>query len=193
MIIGIYGSADIVSAETSEIAVAVGSALARRGCIVVTGACSGLPYRAAYAAAKLGAEVWGFSPATGLEEQRRFTPDDDLSIYTRLDFIPPDFPFAGDIEVAKKYRNVLSTAHCDAGIVIAGRWGTLHEVCSLIDYGKVVGILGNAGGIADELPRLWETIPSRADATMLFDDDPVKLVEAVCEELGRRDSDRTLS
>jgi predicted Rossmann-fold nucleotide-binding protein len=171
------------AAEVVEMARRVGIALAERGCTVITGACSGLPYEAARAAAGRGAQVWGFAPTATIEEQREFVPDDDLSIYNRLIFIPPTFPFNGDLLVSKKYRNILSTAHCDAGIVISGKWGTLNEVTNLIDFGKVVGILTTSGSVAGMLSGLIGAIGSEG-ARVVAHDDPVELVGLVVGALG---------
>jgi predicted Rossmann-fold nucleotide-binding protein len=56
--IGVFGSGrGDEPEELAAMARELGEALAARGCIVVTGACSGLPYQAARAAAARGAEV----------------------------------------------------------------------------------------------------------------------------------------
>ena len=179
-IIGLYGSAESQPEEVEEKARDIGRLLGTAGWGIITGACSGLPYLGAGEAALLGAEVIGFSPVRTMEEQRRFTPHDDLSIYTRIEFTPPS-PLLDDIEVAKKYRNVISTSRCDAGIIMAGRWGTLHEFCSLIDYGKVVAVLTGTGPTADALPELKETLARAIDVT--FADDPPAVVRHVLVRL----------
>lgn len=184
--IGIFGSAEREAEHVEEIAKEIGLELGKRRCGIITGACSGLPYIAAHAAASAGAtEVHGYSPMHDLEGQRRFTPDDDLSLYTRLHFLPDNLPAAGDIEVAKKYRNVTSTARCDAGIIIAGGWGTLHEVCSLTAYGKVVGTTLGTGGVADTLPQLFDALRTKTKAQLIAASDPKELVARLVEELGR--------
>ena len=58
----------------------------------------------------------------------------------------------------KKYRNVSSTANCDAGIIISGRWGTMNEFTNLYDMGKVIGILTETSGVADEIKNLSKKI-----------------------------------
>jgi predicted Rossmann-fold nucleotide-binding protein len=184
--VGIFGSATSAGADLIDRAGRIGRALAERNCGIITGACSGLPYAAARTAAACGAEVWGFSPMLDLEGQREFVPDDDPGIYSKLIYIPPSFEFIDSPEVRKKYRNVISTAHCDAGIIIAGRWGTLHEFTSLVDFGKVVGVLTGTGEIADELPHLVSVIDKPGSATILFNDSPEELAERVITELDRR-------
>lgn len=180
--IGIYGSAGTETEAAELLAASVGRAIADAGCSAVTGACSGLPYIAAAAAAHRGAAVEGFSPVSNAEEQRQFTPGDDLGIYSRLHFLPSLFADA-DLVVAKKYRNVASTAHCHAGVVIAGGWGTLHEICSLVAFGKPVGVLEGSGGVADNLRRLAADIGGVDERNMIFDSNPNALVRRVVDRL----------
>lgn len=163
----------------------IGNELGKRRCTVITGACSGLPYQVARTASRQGSDVIGFSPVRNIEEQRSFTPHDDLSIYTEIEFTPPSRIF-DDLKVAKKYRNVISTSHCDAGIIIAGRWGTLHEFCSLVDYGKVVGVLEGSGLIADELRDLWKKIRKGTGAEVIFESSPEALITSVLNTLESR-------
>lgn len=184
--IGVFGSSGIEGEELVAAAREIGRMLAGEGCVVITGACSGLPYAAAHAAATAGGQVWGFSPVSNMEEQTEFTPEDDLSIYSVLHFVPPSFPFNADLLVSKKYRNVISTAHCDAGIIIAGRWGTLNELTNLIDFGKVAGVLEMGGGVARELRGLTERVGIEGEARAVIDDDPARLVQRVLDELSRR-------
>jgi len=186
--IGVFGSAITATERLGALAEEIGRELARRDCIVITGACSGLPYRAAYAAAAVGADVWGFSPTTDIESQRRFTPDDDLSIYSRLIHVPLDVPFSNNLPASKKYRNVLSTATCDAGIVISGRWGTLNEFTNLVDFGRIVGVLNGSGEIADRLERLVAEIGTEAGARIFFDESPTRLVEQAVDAVDLRKS-----
>ena len=78
--------------------------------------------------------------------------------------------------VRKKYRNVISTANCDAGIIISGRWGTMNEFTNLHDMGKVIGIFTSTGGIADDIFRLSKKIHKPSKAELIFDDSPKKLI-----------------
>jgi predicted Rossmann-fold nucleotide-binding protein len=185
--IGVFGSGHS-SKPSQQIATAakqIGAALGRHAkeVTVVTGGCSGLPYMAAHEAAQAGASVWGFSPVQNMEAQKAFTPNDDLSIYTQLDFVPADLPFVHNQRVCMKYRNVLSTAACDAGIIISGQWGSLNEFTNLIDMQKLVGVLTGTGGIADELPALAKKIVKPGQGEIIFSDDPAQLVEAILDRL----------
>ena len=113
-------------------------------------------------------------------------PDHDLSIYKKLTYIPRSFSFASDIQVSKKYRNVISTANCDAGIIISGRWGSLNEFTNLYDMGKIIGVLTGTGGIADQLPKLSQKNSKKSKAKILFNDSPAELVKGVLHELSEK-------
>ncbi|MCL5433229.1 MAG: hypothetical protein M1524_03915 [Patescibacteria group bacterium] len=149
--LGIFGSAVEEKDEVTKKARKLGELLGkyRDKIIVITGACSGIPYQVGSEAAKKGVEIWGYSPCTNLKGQKDFTPKDDISIYSKLIYVPKNFEFSSNLDISKKYRNVVSTANCDAGIIISGRWGTMNEFTSLYDFGKVIGILTATGGTAD--------------------------------------------
>ncbi len=160
--IGIFGSAINSNKIKDELPMSMaeefGKVLGKLNSIVITGACSGIPYQIALQAAKNNCEVWGYSPEIDFKNQKEFTPTDDLSIYKKIIYTPKSFPLVEDKQARKKYRNVLSTAKCDAGIIISGRWGTMNEFTNLFDMGKVIGVLTGVGGIADELPQLMKKI-----------------------------------
>jgi hypothetical protein len=50
-----------------------------------------MPSIVAQAAKRQGAEVWGFTPARDASEQQQSYPTDDIHIYDRLFFIPPEY------------------------------------------------------------------------------------------------------
>lgn len=101
-------------------------------------------------------------------------------------YTPADFEFIGDVSVARKYRNVLSTATCDGGIVVSGRWGSLNEFTNLYDMGKVIGILTGTGGVADVLPDLSKQINKLSKAAVFFNASASTLVNQVISEIRRR-------
>lgn len=182
--IGVFGSnAEELSISTISKAKQIGKELANYSIIIITGPSSGLPYHAAQEAAKKGIEVWGYSPVIDIKNQKKFAPNDDVSIYKQLIFIPKDFEFCSNPQVSKKYRNVISTANCDAGIIISGRWGTLNEFTNLYDMGKIIGVLTNTGGVADELPALTQKIHKKSKAKVIFNSSPKKLITNIINEL----------
>jgi predicted Rossmann-fold nucleotide-binding protein len=183
--IGIYGSVAGDYEKYMPLAEDIGRLLGKHAnsVILITGACPGLPYAAAKSAADQGVEVWGFSSSINEAGQRQEYADDDLSIYSKVVYVPEDFPFAANDRACKKYRNVISTATCDAGIIISGRWGSLNEFTNLIDMQKTVGILAGTGGIADELPLLTQKISKSGQGQVLFESDAGQLVKKLLNVL----------
>ncbi|HEU5381871.1 MAG TPA: hypothetical protein VFV38_41145 [Ktedonobacteraceae bacterium] len=144
--IGVYGSNIQESTQAVQLAQTVGRLLAQREVVVITGACSGMPYIFAQAAKQQGAEIWGFRPERDVEAQKRAFPSDDMAVYDTLFFIPPSYDQqffldhslqeGNDRGVRLRYRNFLSTLHADAAILLAGGWGTLNEFTHLLSDGK---------------------------------------------------------
>lgn len=195
--IGVYGSNINEGEQAVALGRELGRALAAQGCLVITGGCTGMPYVVAQEAARHGAEVWGFTPERDRESQQRAYPDDDISIYTRLVYVPQNYrelfffpPAAQELDHAArlKYRNVVSTINCEAGIIISGGWGTLNEFTNLIYDGKPIGVLSGTGGLADELPSWFPRLRKKSDSVVLFEADPQRLVAALLAELQRRAS-----
>lgn len=184
--IGVFGSAFNYDLEISKKTKALGEELALHNVIVVTGACSGMPYEVALEASKNGAEIWGYSPELDIENQKIFTPKDDLSIYKKIIYTSKDFIFSSEGLVCKKYRNVISTANCDAGIIVGGRWGTMNEFTNLYDMGKIIGVFTGTGGVADEIESLSKKISKESKAKILFNSNPKKLVEEIISHLSSR-------
>lgn len=180
--IAIFGSATKENNKIIEKAKKVGRELANGKAIVINGATSGIPYSVAYEAYINGAKIWGFSPASNLKGQKKFFPSDKIK-YSKLVFIPSNYEFKNNADVCKKYRNVTTTATCDAGIIIAGRWGTMNEFTNLKDMGKVIGVLTGSGGIADEINKLNKKINKESLARLVFDSDPESLVRKVIKKL----------
>lgn len=172
--IGVFGSAGGNNVDIQKkSAYTIGKTIVESGNILCTGACHGLPYEAATAAEHSGGLVLGFSPfASSLEHAKSEMPG-----------LPHILIFTG---MGLKGRNLICTRTCDAGIFIAGRWGTMNEFTLMCDEGegKVIGLLKNSGGFVDSLiiPGLEETDkPSKA--TIIIDDDPAELVWRVVNEL----------
>lgn len=181
--IGVFGSTEDFDKSLVVKVKEIGKLLGQKKVIIITGATSGFPYITSYEAFKNGAEIWGYSYEQNLKNIKKRMPDHDLSIYTRLTYIPTSFPFASDIQVCKKYRNVISTANCDAGIIIAGRFRTLNEFTNLYDMGKIIGVLTNTGGVANELPKLCKKISKKNKAKVIFSDNPSELIKNIIAEL----------
>lgn len=185
--IGIFGSAFKEKAAVIACTIELGKELGKRKSeiIIINGATTGIPAIVAREAFKKGIKIWGFSPATDLTCHQEMTPGDNGKIYQRLIFVPKNFPYSDDLQACRKYRNVISIANCDAGIIISGRWGTMNEFTNLYDMGKVIGVLTGTGGIADELPRLMKKIVKKSKARVIFEKSPEKLINKILKGLNQ--------
>ena len=111
----------------------------------------------------------GVSPATSeLEHVKKYKlPIDyhDIIIYT-------GFGYSG--------RNLLLTRASDAVLVSCGRMGTLNEFTISFEDDKVIGVLTETGGMADEIESILEKA-HRGKGKVIFDSDPRALIEKVIE------------
>jgi predicted Rossmann-fold nucleotide-binding protein len=191
--IGVYGSSVIEDQRAVQSAQELGQVLAQNKVIVITGGRSGMPSLVAQATKQQGGEVWGFTPARNASEQQRRYPSDEISLYDKLFFIPPDYDRAFYLEklpapdqdesTRLKYRNVLSTTHVDAGIIVAGGWGTMNEFTDLLYDGKPIGVLLGTGGLADELPEWYPRLRKKSKSIVYFHSSPSDLVIALLQGL----------
>lgn len=191
--IGIYGSYIAESKEAVQLAQELGNALAQRNILVVTGGSSGMPYVVAQRAKQKGAEVWGFTSEYTEEEQKKAYPFDDITTYDHLFYIPKQYdhlfsldqklPPSRDLSARLKYRNVISTIHVDAGIIVSGGWGTMNEFTNLLYDGKPVGVLVGTGGLAYELPDWFPRLRKKSESVVHFHHSPTDLVTALLQEL----------
>ncbi len=186
--IGVFGSAAGEYEEMMPKARELGEELAKYKdkIVVVTGAADGLPYETAYIASQKGVEIWGYAPTISKKDLKVISPKQNLSIYKKLVYVPSTFPYIDDLMVCRKYRNVISTANCDAGIIVSGRWGTIHEFSSLYDYGKVIGVYTGTGSFAGEVSYLMKKVSKKSKAVILYNDSPKLLVNNIIKELNSR-------
>lgn len=155
----------------------VGSILAQKGIITVTGATIGAPYWAAKGAKQAGGMVVGFSPAASkLAHVKTYhLPVDyhDLIVYT-------GFEYSG--------RNLILVRSCDAMITVCGRMGTLNEFTIAFEDQKPIGVLTGTGGTADMLPEILER-SHRGHGKVIFESDPHVLVDKLIELIKEDESD----
>lgn len=188
---GIYGSGVAESEQAIHLAQELGYVLAQHNSIIVTGGCSGMPYVVAQASKQRGAEIWGFTPERNEQEQHQAYPLDDITIYDRLFFVSPQYaqhffltqPLSPsqDQRTRRKYRNVLSTTHVDAGFIISGGWGTMNEFTNLLYDEKPVGVLLGTGGLADVLQEWYPQLRKKSKNAVLFSHTPKDLVEHILQ------------
>ena len=151
----------------------VGREVAKRGHVLITGATTGVPFEAAKAAKKAGGANIGFSPAgTEVEHKRKFRLPMSEKIFDHI--IYTEAGYAG--------RNLLMVRSADATIMIDGRMGTLNEMTVAFEENEIAGILEGSGGTAD-LVRQILAVAKKGRRKVIFDHDPVKLVERVIAEI----------
>ena len=152
----------------------LGREIVRQGCILVTGATTGVPYFAAIGANKAGGISIGFSPASSELEHKKVyklpTDEFDVMVYTGFDY---------------SGRNLLITRAADAVIVACGRMGTLNEFTIAYEDRKPVGVLEGSGGTADLIKGLTRR-PHQKRGPIFYDRDPKKLVQKLVQYLKKR-------
>ncbi|MBI2067607.1 MAG: LOG family protein [Deltaproteobacteria bacterium] len=165
--IGVMGSAtEKLTHKQKQKAIELGQAIADKDCIVITGACPGLPHLAAKGAKQKGGLVIGISPGLSLVEHvHKYdapTKHHDILIYTGSGLMG---------------REVVNIRSSDVVIIIGGRSGTLGEFAIAYDEGKLIGVLQDTGGIADQIDVLLDICRIKdTGAKVITDTDPKKLV-----------------
>ena len=166
MTIGIMGSAGgRLAAEVLEPVHRLGAAIARRGHVLITGACPGIPHEAVKGAKEEGGTVVGISPALNLEEHvgRYHSPTRgyDAIIYT------------GSGLMGREIENIRS---CDVVVFAGGRSGSLGEFAIAYDEGKIIGVLEGTGGITKHLKQIVGMVEKETTSILCYDDDPERLL-----------------
>lgn len=153
-----------------EVCRALGRAIARRGCCLLTGACPGLPQAAIQGAKELGGHVLGISPGTSLKEHVEVFQSPyaeyDVLIYTGLGLMG---------------REIINIRTSDIVVILGGRCGTLGEFAIAYEEGKLIGVLTGTGGITDALPALETTFSKSTGAEILYETDPERLMDRLLE------------
>lgn len=178
--IGVMGAANDVLTESdrrrlSEIAERLGKIMAERGCVLVTGATTGLPDLVSRAARASGGLTIGISPASSKEEHvnRYNLPTDgaDVIVYTGFGL---------------KGRNVINIRSSDIVIIFGGGMGALNEFTIAYDEGKVVGVLDGSGGIADHIREIVEFAKKDTLSQLIFNSTPETLIDLCLQALATK-------
>jgi uncharacterized protein (TIGR00725 family) len=167
MTVGVMGSAGgTLDNETLKPVRRLGTAIAKRGYVLITGACPGMPHEAVKGAKEKGGTVVGVSPALNLEEHvtkyHSPTRGYDAIIYT------------GSGLMGREIENIRS---CDVVIFAGGRSGTLGEFAIAYDEGKVIGVLEGTGGITHHLKDIVKMVNKQTEAVVCYDTDPERLLD----------------
>jgi uncharacterized protein (TIGR00725 family) len=172
--IGIAGSGKSEDEYVLKISEQIGVELAKRDCIVITGAGGGVPYEVAKAAKKEGCMVVGISPASNIKEHEE-----------KYNFPVKYFDVLLFSGFGLKGRNVIFVRSCDGIILISGGSGTLNEFTIAYDEGKVIGVAKGTQGISDSIMSLSELNTKRKEK-IIFEDEPRILVDKIIECLKRK-------
>lgn len=170
--VGVMGSADHEQEQLAmDMAHALGSVIARRGFILITGACPGLPYECARGAKAYDGLSIGISPALSLDEHvhKYHSPSDcfDVLIYT------------GSGLMGREVTNIRSS---DMVVIVGGRSGTLGEFAIAYDEGKLIGVLEGSGGITGKIPEIVASFEGKeTGASLVYESDPQKLIDKLSE------------
>ncbi len=158
-----------------QLAYDLGVAVAKAGKTLTTGATIGLPWYSAqgfYGVKDRKGFSIGYSPASSFREHvttyKLPTVEFDYINFTSLDYVG---------------RNVYLVHSSDALITVGGRMGSLHEFATAIESHKVVGVLLGSGGLADFIPTLLQSIEAPGAKNIIYDVDPVRLVQKVVAAL----------
>jgi len=165
--IGVMGSAGgVITEEQLQLARRIGRRIAERGCVIVTGACPGLPHAAVLGAHEAGGASLGVSPARSREEHVGVF-ESPLDPYTAI-------VFTGSGLMGRETHNIHSS---DLVVFVGGRSGTLGEFAIAYDEGKLIGVLRNSGGISNDFDYIAKLVEKQTGAMLIEDDDPERLVD----------------
>jgi uncharacterized protein (TIGR00725 family) len=171
MTIGVMGSAGgKLTAQVRQKVRSLGTGIAKRGYVLITGACPGLPHEAVKGAKEAGGIVVGVSPALNFEEH--------VNVYSSPTRGYDAIIYTGSGLMGREIENIRS---CDVVIFAGGRSGTLGEFAIAYDEAKVIGVLTSTGGITDHLRTIIDMVNKRTGAVVCYDDDPDKLLDQLEE------------
>jgi len=169
--IGVMGGAGAdIPQEYLQKAEQLGACVADAGCVVITGACPGLPLASARGAHCRGGTVIGISPALSLDEHafkyESPTLAHDLLIFTGSGLMG---------------REVVNIRSSDIVVIVGGSTGTLGELSIAYDEGKLIGVLTGTGGITGIVADILNTCNKQTGARVVYNDDPAQLVTTLLE------------
>lgn len=167
MTVGVMGSAggDLPD-EILRPVRCLGAAIAKRGYVLMTGACPGIPHEAVKGANEEGGIVVGVSPALNLEEHVRKYNSPTQGYNTII--------YTGSGLMGREIENIRS---CDVVIFAGGRSGTLGEFAIAYDEGKVIGVLEGTGGITQHLKKIINMVKKDTGAIVCYDTDVERLLD----------------
>ena len=173
--IGVMGSSqgpDIKDQANIEKARSLGKVIAKNNCILVNGACPGLPDEAAKAAKENGGFCLGISPAFSLKahKEKYLSPAEnyDLLLFTGMGLME---------------RDIINIRSSEGIIIVGGGVGTLNEFIVAYDEGKPVGVLTGSGGISTHIPEILSFANRKVTDQIIFESDPEIMVQKLLEQI----------
>lgn len=164
--IGVMGGATgALTKEHMAKAHELGRQIAKANCVLVTGACPGLPLSAACGAMQEHGLVVGISPGLSLDEHERK--------YRSPSAFHDVLIFTGSGLMGREIVNIRSS---DIVVIIGGRSGTLGELAIAYDEGKLIGVLTGTGGISDLVPDILRACDKETGALVVYQSDPAALL-----------------
>lgn len=162
--------------DIKNISKEVGREIARQGCVLVTGATTGVPHLAALGFKEIGGISIGFSPAVSraahLKTYKLPTDAFDVIVYTGADYTG---------------RDVIMTKCADGVIIVCGRMGTLHEFVTAFETQKIIGVLEGTEGTADKIRYITKG-PYRGMKRVIYDTNPKRLVRRLVKQIKKERS-----
>jgi len=169
--IGVMGSAGgLITEAELDLARRIGRRIAELDCLIVTGACPGLPHAAVLGAHEAGGSSLGVSPARSREEHVEVF-ESPLEPYSAI-------VFTGSGLMGRETHNIHSS---DFVLFVGGRSGTLGEFAIAYDEGKLIGVVRNSGGISNDFETIVKLVRKDTGAVLIEDDDPERLVDTCLE------------
>jgi len=169
--VGVMGSAGgRISDQARTLCRELGRQIAQHNCIIITGACPGLPHEAVLGAKEYDALALGISPALALQEHI----DHYHSPYEEYDALI----FTGSGLMGREIEAIRT---CDIVCIVGGRSGTLGEFSIAYDEGKLIAVLQGTGGIAEHIGEIVAMIEKHTDAEVIYSHDPQELIEAAIQ------------
>jgi len=154
----------------------VGREIARQGCVLITGATTGVPHLAALGFKEIGGISIGFSPAISMAAHVKTyklpVSAFDAIVYTGADYTG---------------RDVIMTKAADGVIIVCGRMGTLHEFVTAFETQKLIGVLEGTGGTADKIRYITKG-PYRGMKRVFYDTDPKRLIRRLIRQIRKENS-----
>jgi len=156
----------------------LGQIVAKRGFVLLTGACPGYPHAAVQAAHLASGRTVGYSPGADVKHHAAtfFSPVDAFS----------EIRYFGDLSWSAVKNFTWRSAHlvddADAVFSVEGSWGTLSEIALVFETEKPLGVLGS-GGASGFVRTLEKRLAPRRKRPVLYASDPTALADAVLSQL----------